>query len=32
MGFDHKQLTHRHSGRDFRLTEVHGRIITPVVA
>ena len=32
MGIDHKQLTYRHSGRDFRLTDVHGRIITPVVA
>ena len=27
MGFDHKQLTYRHSGRDFRLTDVHGRVI-----
>ena len=32
MGIDHKQLTYRHSGRDFRLTDVHGRIIKPIVA
>ena len=22
MGFDHKRLTYRHAGRDFRLTDV----------
>ncbi|MFM8804751.1 MAG: DUF1501 domain-containing protein, partial [Planctomycetia bacterium] len=32
LGIDHKQLTYRHSGRDFRLTDVHGKVITPVVA
>jgi hypothetical protein len=32
MGIDHKQLTYRHSGRDFRLTDVHGRVIKPVIA
>jgi uncharacterized protein (DUF1501 family) len=27
LGLDHTQLTFRHSGRDFRLTDVHGRVI-----
>ncbi len=25
MGLDHERLTYRHSGRDYRLTDVHGR-------
>ncbi len=31
MGFDHKQLTYRFSGRDFRLTDVHGKVLTDVL-
>lgn len=31
-GLDHKRLTYRHAGRDFRLTDVHGRIVTPILA
>ena len=27
MGIDHTRLTYRYSGRDFRLTDVHGRVI-----
>ena len=27
LGLDHEKLTYRHSGRDFRLTDVHGRVI-----
>ncbi|MEQ8786178.1 MAG: DUF1501 domain-containing protein [Pirellulaceae bacterium] len=27
MGFDHRKLTYRYSGRDFRLTDVHGRVV-----
>jgi len=27
LGFDHEQFTYRYSGRDFRLTDVHGRIV-----
>jgi hypothetical protein len=26
MGLDHEQLTYRYSGRDYRLTDVHGRV------
>lgn len=32
MGFDHKQLTYRFSGRDFRLTDVHGKVIDKIIA
>ena len=27
LGFDHEKLTYRYAGRDFRLTDVHGRVI-----
>jgi hypothetical protein len=32
MGFDHEQLTYHHAGRDFRLTDVHGRVLTELLA
>jgi hypothetical protein len=32
LGFDHTQLTYRYAGRDFRLTDVHGRVVTDVLA
>jgi hypothetical protein len=32
MGLDHERLTYRYSGRDFRLTDVHGRVVTDIVA
>ncbi|MEE2686022.1 MAG: DUF1501 domain-containing protein [Planctomycetota bacterium] len=32
MGLDHKQLTYRYSGRDFRLTDVHGNVVHDVIA
>jgi hypothetical protein len=32
MGLDHKQLTYRYSGRDFRLTDVHGEVVHDVIA
>jgi hypothetical protein len=31
LGLDHERLTFRFSGRDFRLTDVHGRVIREVV-
>lgn len=31
MGLDHERLTFRSSGRDFRLTDVHGKIIREVL-
>jgi hypothetical protein len=27
LGMDHKRLTYRHAGRDFRLTDIHGNVI-----
>ncbi|HUY91499.1 MAG TPA: DUF1501 domain-containing protein [Pirellulales bacterium] len=32
MGIDHERLTYRSSGRDFRLTDVHGRVVREVLA
>ena len=31
LGFDHKKLTFRHAGRDFRLTDVHGRVVKEIL-
>jgi hypothetical protein len=31
LGFDHERLTFRHAGRDFRLTDVHGKVVKEVV-
>jgi hypothetical protein len=32
LGFDHEKLTYRHAGRDFRLTDVFGKVIKDVIA
>ena len=32
LGIDHERLTYRYSGRDFRLTDVHGRVVQEVLA
>jgi hypothetical protein len=32
LGFDHEKLTFRHEGRDFRLTDVHGRVVRQLLA
>ena len=32
MGIDHEQLTYRYAGRDFRLTDVHGRVVSEIFA
>lgn len=32
VGIDHKQLTYRFQGRDFRLTDVHGRLVKDILA
>ena len=32
LGMDHKRLTYRHSGRDFRLTDVEGEVVQGVIA
>ena len=31
LGIDHEQLTYRYRGRDFRLTDVAGHIVTPIL-
>jgi hypothetical protein len=32
LGFDHERLTYRYQGRDFRLTDVHGRVMQNLLA
>ncbi len=32
LGIDHTRLTYRYSGRDFRLTDVHGRVVDGLMA
>jgi hypothetical protein len=32
LGFDHEKLTFRYAGRDFRLTDVHGRVVKELIA
>ncbi|MEC8336770.1 MAG: DUF1501 domain-containing protein [Planctomycetota bacterium] len=31
LGMDHTQLTYRHAGRDYRLTDVHGRVVRELI-
>ena len=31
MGLDHERLTYRYSGRDFRLTDVHGKVVHDIL-
>lgn len=32
LGLDHKKLTYRHAGRDFRLTDIHGEVVKAILA
>jgi arylsulfatase A-like enzyme len=32
LGFDHEKLTFRHAGRDFRLTDVHGKVVKAILS
>ena len=32
LGFDHERFTYRYAGRDFRLTDVHGRVVRELLA
>ena len=32
LGLDHEKLTYRHAGRDYRLTDVHGRVVKEILA
>jgi hypothetical protein len=32
LGLDHTKLTYRYAGRDFRLTDVYGRVANEIIA
>ena len=32
LGFDHEKFTYRYAGRDFRLTDVHGKVVRQLLA
>ena len=32
LGINHEHLTYRFQGRDYRLTDVHGEVIKPILA
>jgi hypothetical protein len=32
LGLDHERLTYRHGGRDYRLTDVAGRVVREIIA
>jgi hypothetical protein len=32
LGFNHEQFTYRHAGRDFRLTDVYGKVVKDILA
>jgi hypothetical protein len=32
FGLDHLKLTHRFQGRDFRLTDVYGRVVHEIIS
>ena len=32
LGMDHKKLTYRYGGRDFRLTDVYGKVVKDILA
>ena len=32
LGFNHEQLTYRHNGRDYRLTDVAGKVVKGILA
>ena len=32
LGLDHEKLTYRYAGRDFRLTDVHGKVVKDILA
>jgi arylsulfatase A-like enzyme len=31
LGLNHEKLTYRHQGREFRLTDVHGRVVNEIL-
>jgi hypothetical protein len=31
LGFDHEKLTFRYAGHDFRLSDVHGKVVEDLI-
>ena len=31
LGLDHEKIVYRHQGRDYRLTDVHGRVVRDLI-
>ena len=31
LGLDHERLTFRHAGRDYRLTDIAGKVVRPIL-
>lgn len=31
LGINHEQLTYKHQGRDFRLTDIYGKVVQPII-
>ena len=32
LGFDHERFTFHYAGRDYRLTDVHGKVVEGIIA
>jgi hypothetical protein len=32
LGLDHTRLTYRFQGRDFRVTDIHGKVVSEILA
>jgi hypothetical protein len=32
LGIDHTRLVYRYGGRDYRLTDVHGEVVSKIIA
>ncbi|MBT6846184.1 MAG: DUF1501 domain-containing protein, partial [Planctomycetaceae bacterium] len=32
LGLDHERLTYKFQGREFRLTDVHGKVVKPILS
>ena len=32
LGFDHEKFTYRYAGRDYRLTDLYGKVVDPLIA
>ncbi|MEZ6053924.1 MAG: DUF1501 domain-containing protein, partial [Planctomycetaceae bacterium] len=32
LGFNHERLTYRYAGRDYRLTDIHGKVVPELIA